>query len=584
MKLELSLRAVDLKNVAGLWKGTSDPFCVVTQMSTSSSGAPPQVLGRSEVIQNTLSPSWTHVFPFDYEMGTIVKLIVTIYDEETKRDNKPMGSALLDVADVLGARGQRKAIQLRQGGKLFAHLRERHGTGLLRLQLKASQLKNTEGFGFRNKSDPFFEISRQINSASGDTWDNVYRSETKMNNLEPEWNMTTLELSTVCGGDIHLPLKVTIYDYDDDGKHDYMGELETTVQGLLTACTNGVEDPSKALKVQKQGKAAGVVYVFQAEVSGASNNNHHNNDVTPRMAAVSLQETVTPVVPTTAPSFVRYLSGGLEFNVVVGIDFTGSNGNPRDAGTLHYLDPTGATKNDYEKAISSILSVLSKYDHDQQYPVLGFGAKYNGVVNHCFQCGPHPEAKGIDGVLDAYHQVFRSGLIMSSPTDITHVIQKAAERATDAQKKAEAFGKQAYSILLVVTDGAVTDVKATADCLARVCDAPLSIVIVGVGHADFTAMQFLDDANKSTRRDIAQFVEFNQHKESSASLSAATLKEIPDQVVSYFQWRGISPGKPIEVEEEDIIVAEEEEDIDLSLDFQEGDIVVTAGGTREIGW
>jgi hypothetical protein len=557
MKLELSLRAVDLKNVAGFMKGTSDPFCVVTQMSTAT-GTPPKVLGHSEVIKNTLSPSWTHVFPFDYEMGSIMKLIVTIYDEETKRDNKPMGTALLDVSDVLGARGQRKAVQLRQGGKLLAHLRERRGTGLLRLQLKASKLKNTEGFGFRNKSDPFFELSRQINSAAGDTWDNVYRSETKMNNLEPQWNMTTLELSTLCGGDERLPLKVTIYDYDDDGKHDSMGEFETTVQGLLTACTNGVEDPSKALKVQKQGKAAGVVYVFQAEVSGASN--HNNDEVTPRMAAVSLQPTPATVIPATAsaPSFVSYLSGGLELNVVVGIDFTGSNGNPREPGTLHYLDPTGTTKNDYEKAISSILSVLSKYDHDQQYPVLGFGAKYNGVVNHCFQCGPHPEVEGIDGVLDAYHQVFHSGLIMSSPTDITHVIQKAAERAKAAQQKAEASGKQAYTILLIVTDGAVTDVQATA------------------------AMQFLDD--KSTRRDIAQFVEFNQHQASSAALSAATLKEIPDQVVSYFQWRGIAPGKPIEVAEEDIIVAEEEEDIDLSLDFQEGDIVVTAGGTREIGW
>lgn len=173
---------------------------------------------------------------------------------------------------------------------------------------------------------------------------------------------------------------------------------------------------------------------------------------------------------------------------------------------------------------------------------------------------------------------------MSSPTDITHVIQKAAERAEDAQKKAEASGKQAYTILLLVTDGAVTDVKATADCLARVCDSPLSVVIVGVGSADFASMEFLDDANKSTHRDIAQFVEFNQHKERSASLSCATLKEIPDQVVGYFQWRGIQPGHPIEVEEGDIIVAEEEEDIDLSLDFQEGDIVVAAGGLREAGW
>lgn len=382
MRIELSLKALDLKNVAGMLKGTSDPFAVVTQMSTAS-GEKPQVIGKTETIKNTLSPSWTHVFEFDYEMGSAMKLIVTIFDEETKRDNKPMGSALFDVGELLGARGNRKAAKLRQGGKIIAHVRESAGVGMIRLQLKANKLKNTEGFGFRNKSDPFFEISRQINSAGGDTWDNVYRSETIMNKLDPDWNMATLQLRTLCGGNLDLPLKVTVFDHESSGKHEYMGEFETTVNGLVTACTNGAEDNSKAITVQKRGKAAGVVYILKADVSGTE-------DLEQRMATVSVQDNrqVAPTGPT--PSFPNYLSGGLELNVVVGIDFTGSNGNPREAGTLHYLDPTGATKNDYEKAISSILSILSKYDQDQHYPVLGFGAKYNGVVNHCFQCGPNP--------------------------------------------------------------------------------------------------------------------------------------------------------------------------------------------------
>jgi hypothetical protein len=43
--------------------------------------------------------------------------------------------------------------------------------------------------------------------------------------------------------------------------------------------------------------------------------------------------------------------------VVVAIDFTGSNGDPRQPGTLHYMDPNGA-KNDYEKAILSIMEIL----------------------------------------------------------------------------------------------------------------------------------------------------------------------------------------------------------------------------------
>lgn len=56
----------------------------------------------------------------------------------------------------------------------------------------------------------------------------------------------------------------------------------------------------------------------------------------------------------------------------VAIDFTGSNGDPRKPGTLHYRAKDGAL-NDYEKAITSILNILGPYDSNQQYPVWGFG-------------------------------------------------------------------------------------------------------------------------------------------------------------------------------------------------------------------
>lgn len=85
------------------------------------------------------------------------------------------------------------------------------------------------------------------------------------------------------------------------------------------------------------------------------------------------------------------------------------------------------------KAIVSIVGILSKYDSDKHFPVFGFGAKYGGIVRHFFQCGPTPEANGVAGMLDAYHAVFKSGLIMSGPTVFTKVIQTAAARAISAQ-------------------------------------------------------------------------------------------------------------------------------------------------------
>ena len=48
VKLELSLHARKLKNVAGAFKGTSDPFAVVTKVATRSNETP-TVLGKTEV-------------------------------------------------------------------------------------------------------------------------------------------------------------------------------------------------------------------------------------------------------------------------------------------------------------------------------------------------------------------------------------------------------------------------------------------------------------------------------------------------------------------------------------------------------
>merc|ERR1712038_1203527 len=135
---------------------------------------------------------------------------------------------------------------------------------------------------------------------------------------------------------------------------------------------------------------------------------------------------------------------------------------------------------------------------------------------------------------------------------ITEVLQTGAAFAVSAQESAMAEGKQNYSVMLILTDGAVSDVAATARCLNEIKNAPLSVVIVGIGNADFTAMQFL---------------EFNRYKHDSAGLSNATLQEIPMQLEAYFQRNGILPNPPVQMEEEEIVVGAEEEEIDLTIDF-----------------
>jgi hypothetical protein len=47
-------------------------------------------------------------------------------------------------------------------------------------------------------------------------------------------------------------------------------------------------------------------------------------------------------------------------------------------------------------------------------------------------------------------------------------------------------------VLLILTDGVINDAQQTIDEIVRGSNHPLSIVIVGVGDADFQQMNILD--------------------------------------------------------------------------------------------
>jgi len=55
---------------------------------------------------------------------------------------------------------------------------------------------------------------------------------------------------------------------------------------------------------------------------------------------------------------------------------------------------------------------------------------------------------------------------------------------------------QQYNILLIITDGIISDLQKTIDQIVYGSELPLSIIIVGVGEADFSAMDELDADEK----------------------------------------------------------------------------------------
>ena len=81
----------------------------------------------------------------------------------------------------------------------------------------------------------------------------------------------------------------------------------------------------------------------------------------------------------------------------------------------------------------------------------------------------------------------------------------------------------------------------------------MSIIIVGVGEEDFSAMETLDGDEKAlssggikASRDIVQFVELRKflsgpHSWNKEALAKEVLAEIPDQLVKWMLSRGIKP-------------------------------------------
>jgi len=109
-------------------------------------------------------------------------------------------------------------------------------------------------------------------------------------------------------------------------------------------------------------------------------------------------------------------------------------------------------------------------------------------------------------------------------------------------------------VLLIITDGVINDMQKTMNAIVAAADLPMSIIIVGVGNADFTDMIVLDaddhpihdQSGRRASRDIVQFVKMNDYTGlgQDARLAKEVVAEIPDQILSYAKMKNISPGTP----------------------------------------
>lgn len=160
----------------------------------------------------------------------------------------------------------------------------------------------------------------------------------------------------------------------------------------------------------------------------------------------------------------------------------------------------------------------------------------------------HPYCSGVDEILQHYRKCLTT-VQFSGPTNFSLVINNTISIANEFQD-----GKH-YFVLLIITDGIISDMHNTKQAIINASKLPISIIIVGVGNADFGAMDDLDSDDQKlsvngrfAERDIVQFVPMNKYLDSNgpyvrsqADLAKEVLAEIPAQMTGYMKSKNFKP-------------------------------------------
>jgi hypothetical protein len=152
----------------------------------------------------------------------------------------------------------------------------------------------------------------------------------------------------------------------------------------------------------------------------------------------------------------------------------------------------------------------------------------------------------IDSVLQAYRSAIPY-LTFSGPTYFAPIIERLVNHVKNEDNN------NVYNILMILTDGIINDMDRTIDALVEASYLPISVIIIGIGYADFSNMDILDADDKplfdkngrKAGRDLVQFVPFYQYQNDGARLAEQVLEEVPRQIVEYYKMKGIQPNDPV---------------------------------------
>uniref|UniRef100_A0A1I7XS66 VWFA domain-containing protein n=1 Tax=Heterorhabditis bacteriophora TaxID=37862 RepID=A0A1I7XS66_HETBA len=229
----------------------------------------------------------------------------------------------------------------------------------------------------------------------------------------------------------------------------------------------------------------------------------------------------------------KVIESRTHLHITTAIDMTASNGNPLRPDSLHYIHPH--IHSPYVQALINLIPPFLPYLAQPRIGALGFGAKIepNFQLSQCFYLNgsrTDPHVNGLSGLLDVY----RSSLLSVqpfAPTDFSEVIYHVSKFAKAESRRFMGL----YFVLLILTDGELSNPKRTIDAIVDCSSHPISIIAVGIGQdRDFTTIKSLESPilkhsdGRVLTRNMFQFIPSPDLKNDDA------LALIPLQVS---QWR-----------------------------------------------
>lgn len=482
-------------------------------------------VGRTECIKNCLSPHFKVQVTVPYHFEELQHIRLGLWDIDSKKQDLKthdfLGDVRTTVAELVMAgvwespltSKEPKDLKTAFGGRrdlgkitVIVHEGRDGGNMLIKASMSGKKLDRKDFF---ISSDPYFIVSQLGKNAASRS--QLYKSEVVRRTVNPTWRPFQFKVAIPKGGGKQdIRLEILVYDKDNHRRDDEIGKSVYSLADLEKNSSVAVVNEQR--KKKRRGyKNSGTLELNNFQVIAM-------------------------------PSLVDYLQGGLKLHFSVAIDMTASNGGPNDPTSLHFQDYYG---NRYTRALGAIINVLDRYQTDKMFAAFGFGAELPGnpgFTSSCFplSLGQDPMCQGVNGILEAYRRALHS-VRFSGPTNFAPLIETVSRKA---KQRINTQTDQNYDVLLILTDGVVSDFELTVDRIIAASHMPLSIIIVGIGTRNFRKMKELDsddtllttaDGARHAVRDICQFVDFAEYERSPPErLGAAVLAEMPGNIVEYF--------------------------------------------------